>query len=162
MNGSGTNRKVVLGLGNVLNRDEGVGVHALNKLRDRLQPFNHSIELLDGGVLGLNLLPLVEECSHLLLLDAVDAHKQPGTVIELKADEIRLFSGIKLSDHQVTFQEVLGLASFRSHFPRHLYLVGAQPADLSTGMELSSTLRSALPEIVERAVSVLREWGLLQ
>jgi hydrogenase maturation protease len=154
-------RKMVLGLGNILNRDEGVGVHALNALSERLKTVNHSIELLDGGVLGLNLLPLVEDCSHLLLLDAIDAHKEPGAIIELKADEIPLFSGIKLSDHQVTFQEVLGLASFRSHFPEHLYLVGIQPADLSTGLELSPTVQSELPEMVDRAVNILREWGLI-
>ena len=78
-------RKVVLGLGNLLNRDEGVGVQALKELEARLGG-NAGAELLDGGVLGLDLLPLVEECSHLLVLDAVDAHQAPGTVVELAWD----------------------------------------------------------------------------
>ena len=75
--------RFVLGLGNTLNRDEGMGVHALKPLADRLgdQP---GVEILDGGTLGLNLLPIVEQCSHLLVLDAINAGKAPGTVIELE------------------------------------------------------------------------------
>mgnify|MGYP001240594092 CR=1 FL=1 len=98
-------RRVVLGLGNTLNRDEGVGVHALAPLASRLGA-QEAVELLDGGTLGLNLLPIVEECSHLLVLDAVNAGKSPGTVVELRREQIPLYSGVKLSEHQVTFQEV--------------------------------------------------------
>ena len=74
-------RKVVLGLGNILNRDEGLGIQAL-KLLDAQLGEHPEVELLDGGVLGLNLLMIVEECSHLLILDAVDAKKPAGMVIE--------------------------------------------------------------------------------
>ena len=161
MNEIDATRKIVLGLGNTLNRDEGLGVHALKALEARVGVFAPQVEFLDGGVLGLNLLPLVEEASHLLVLDAVNARKEPGTLIELERDEIPLYSGIKLSDHQVTFQEVLGLASFRDRLPEHLHLVGAQPADLSIGVELSSVSEAVLPQILQRAEAVLRGWGLV-
>ncbi len=153
-------RQVVLGLGNTLNRDEGLGVHALEQLARRLGP-QPSFELLDGGVLGLNLLPLVEECSHLLVLDAADTGREPGTVVELSREQIPLYTGLKLSLHQVTFQEVLGLASFRANLPPHLHLVGVQPGDISIGLELSPAVASALPEVIERAVAVLVRWALL-
>jgi hydrogenase maturation protease len=151
---------MVLGLGNILNRDEGVGVHALRALEDHLgqQP---CVELVDGGVLGLNLLPLVEECSHLLILDAVDAGRPPGTLVELGRDEIPLYSGVKLSQHQVTFQEVLALAKIREGLPPYLHLLGVQPADLSIGLELSRAVAPAIPHVVERAGAVLRGWGFL-
>ena len=137
-------RKIVLGLGNTLNCDEGLGVHAVKMLEQKLHPSSiiegdesvDELEFLDGGVLGLNLLPLVEEASHLLVLDAINARKDAGTVIEMKRDEIPLYTGIKMSDHQITFQEVLGLASFRGKLPEHLHLIGIQPADLSIGIEL--------------------------
>jgi len=155
-------RKIVLGLGNTLNRDEGLGVHALKALEARLSGrASGEIEFLDGGVLGLNLLPWVEESSHLLVLDAINARKAAGALIELKRDEIPLYSGIKLSDHQVTFQEVLGLAKFRDRLPEHLHLIGAQPADLSIGMELSPAIDAILPQILARAKAVLLEWGLV-
>ena len=162
---SGQGRKIVLGLGNTLNRDEGLGVHAMKALEKHFLSAPGSLapdlEFLDGGVLGLNLLPWVEESSHLLVLDAIDASRPPGTVIELKRDEIPLFTGIKVSDHQVTFQEVLGLASFRGHLPPFLHLVGLQPADISTGIDLSALARARLPELVARAAAVLGQWQLV-
>ena len=161
-------RIVVLGIGNTLNRDEGVGVHAVRALETQRSPSpdrslarqeRGEVEFLDGGTLGLNLLPIVEEASHLLILDAVDARQAPGTVIELTGDEIPLFSGIKLSQHQVTFQEVLGLAAVRGKLPPHLHLIGVQPADLEIGLELSHVVTAALPEVIARAAGVLRAWG---
>lgn len=151
-------RKVVLGLGNLLNRDEGLGVQALKRL-DTLLAGKTGFELLDGGVLGLNLLMIVEECSHLLILDAVNVGKEPGTVVELRKEQIPLYAGVKMSQHQVTFQEVLGLANVRGNLPEFLHLVGIQPADLSIGLELSPVVEKALPEVVERAVAVLETWG---
>jgi hydrogenase maturation protease len=153
-------RKVVLGLGNLLNRDEGMGVQALKVLDARLGS-QSNVELLDGGVLGLNLLMIVEECSHLLILDAVNAGKPAGTVIELAKDQIPLYTGIKLSQHQITFQEVLGLANMRGKMPEFLHLVGIQPDDLSIGLELSPIVASSMPEMVERARSRLLEWHLI-
>jgi hydrogenase maturation protease len=154
-------RKIVLGLGNTLNRDEGLGVHALKALEAHLAGRAPVVEFLDGGVLGLNLLPWVEEASHLLVLDAINARREAGTLIELKRDEIPLYRGIKLSDHQVTFQEVLGLANFRGHLPAQLHMVGAQPADLSVGVDLSPVIMEVLPQIVAQAEAVLREWKLV-
>ncbi len=151
-------RKVVLGLGNTLNRDEGLGVEALKRLDTQLGE-QSEFELLDGGVLGLNLLMIVEECSHLLILDAVNVGKPAGTVVELRKEQIPLYAGVKLSQHQVTFQEVLGLANIRGYLPEHLHLVGIQPANLSIGLELSETVEKALPEVIDRAMLVLKSWG---
>jgi hydrogenase maturation protease len=153
-------KKAVLGLGNTLNRDEGLGVHCLGPLGERLGN-RPDIEVLDGGVLGLELLPLVESCSHLLILDAVDAGKTPGTIIELDGADIPLFSRIKLSWHQLSFEEVLQFATVRGSLPGHLHLVGAQPADLSTGYGLSPLIEALLPELAERAMAVLAHWGLV-
>ena len=150
-------RKVVLGLGNLLQKDEGLGVQAL-KLLDAQLGGRSDFELLDGGVLGLNLLMIVEECSHLLLLDAINKGKPAGTVIELTKEEIPLYSGIQLSQHQVTFQEVLGLANIRGYLPEHLHLIGVQPEDLSTGLELSTTVANVIPEVVLRAEKILESW----
>ena len=153
-------RKVVLGLGNLLNRDEGLGVQALKALDAQLCP-HPEFELLDGGVLGLNLLILVEECSHLLILDAVDARKPAGTVIELSKDQIPLYAGVKLSQHQITFQEVLGLAKMRGKLPEFVHLIGIQPEDLSIGLDLSQTVLQGMPELIRRAKDRLREWNLI-
>lgn len=159
-------RIMVMGLGNTLNRDEGLGVNALNDLESYLkenlgESLNPDLEFVDGGALGLNLLPWVEECSHLLVLDAINAHKDAGTLIELQKEEIPLYTGIKMSDHQITFQEVLGLANFRGKLPGHLQMIGIQPADISIGVGISPQVTASMPKVQERAVKVLTEWGIL-
>ena len=156
-----TNKSVVLGLGNLLYGDEGFGIHAMQMLHDHLGSTD-GLEFVDGGVLGLNLLPLVESCCHLLLLDAIDAGKPPGTVIELEKDKIPLLSGVKLSEHQLGFQEVLALASLRENLQDHLHLVGVQPSSLSTGVGLSPEVTAGLSEVIQKAGEVLQIWGLIE
>ena len=153
------NRKVVLGLGNLLLGDEGFGIHAVQYLQARAEA-QFPVEWVDGGVLGLNLLPLVEECSHLLVLDAVDAGKPGGALVELIQDEIPLYNGIKLSEHQVGFQEVLGMAKFRGCYPSHLHLIAVQSVDLSTRIGLSPPVMAALPEVYQRVKILLQSWFL--
>jgi len=153
-------RIIILGLGNTLNHDEGLGVHALQFVRDQIA-LPAAVELVDGGTLGLNLLPLVEECSYLLLLDATNAGQEPGSLIELRRDQIPLYAGVKLSQHQVTFQEVLGLANMRGHLPENLHLIGIQPVDLSLGIGMSPLVTSQMPHIVERVRAQLQQWALL-
>jgi hydrogenase maturation protease len=152
-------RKVILGLGNLLQKDEGFGIQALNRLAEALPARQKdAFELVDGGVLGLNLLPLVDECSHLLVLDVIDAEKLPGTIIEMTGGEIPLYANIKLSEHQIGFQEVLGLAMLRGTFPEHLYLIGVQPADISTGMDLSPAVQAVLDGVVRRSIEIVQGW----
>ena len=153
-------RTVILGLGNLLYQDEGFGIHALQAMQEAL-PAPDTVEFVDGGVLGMNLLPLVEESSHLLVLDAVDAGQPPGAILELKGEQIPLFTAVKLSEHQVGFQEVLGLARFRGNLPASLHLIGVQPQDLGSGIGLSQAVAAALPEVVNRAMATLKAWQLV-
>lgn len=152
--------RVVLGLGNLLYSDEGFGIHALQALQKTVD-YATEIDWVDGGVLGLNLLPLVENSSYLLVLDAIDTGSPPGSYIEIDQEHIPLFAGIKMSEHQVGFQEVLGLALLRNTFPAHLHLIGVQPACLETGIELSHAAAATLPLVVKRARETLNRWSLI-
>lgn len=154
-------RSVILGLGNILNCDEGVGVHALKALETRCGSRVRA-EVIDGGTMGLSLLPLVEECDDLLVLDAIDARRAPGSLVELARDEIPLFAGVRVSQHQVTFQEVLGLAMVRGKLPRRLHLLGIQPGDTSLGIGLSAVAEAALPRLIARALEILQDWDALE
>ncbi|MBC7362626.1 MAG: HyaD/HybD family hydrogenase maturation endopeptidase [Candidatus Aminicenantes bacterium] len=157
-----TKRKVVLGLGNILNRDEGAGVYALKELEKILpEEAKKKVELVDGGVLGMDLLPYVEEASHLLILDAVDSGAEPGEVVEYDSDEIELFYNGRISWHQLGFQEVLAVARVKEKFPDYVYLIGVQPADISVGVGLSPALKNSVKEMAERALRILERWGLL-
>ncbi|MCB9452887.1 MAG: HyaD/HybD family hydrogenase maturation endopeptidase [Anaerolineaceae bacterium] len=151
---------LVLGIGNILNTDEGVGVHAVRALQAKFgEP--EGFELLDGGTLGLNLLPLVDDATHLIIMDAVDAGKPAGTLIELHGAEIPLFGGAKLSEHQLTFQEVLGLALLRNTLPENLVLLGVQPESLAIGIGMSPVVQKVLPALCDRAEALLASWQIL-
>ena len=137
--------------------DEGLGIHALEVLAANSNndtPF----EFIDGAVLGFGLLPLIEEASHMLILDAVDAGLEPGTLVEMSREDIPMYAGVKLSQHQITFQEILGWVSVRGRLPENLYLLGAQPADLSVGTTLSPLIQEMIDQIVRRAACLLRDW----
>lgn len=154
-----TSRILVLGIGNLLNTDEGVGVHAVRRIKEQVGEVD-GVAIEDGGTLGLNLLPLVEDATHLLILDAVNAGQPPGTVVELRKEEIPLYGGFRLSQHQLTFQEVLGLALIRGRLPEYLHLIGVQPNSLEIGVGLSDKVMDALPEVTKRSLKVLSGWGV--
>jgi hydrogenase maturation protease len=155
----GNNKVVILGLGNPLFTDEGLGVHLVHALAPGLPA---GIEWIDGGTDGLGLLRIVEQASHLLILDAVDAGEASGTVIELSGEELPKLQRIKLSQHQLGFQEVLGLAAFNGRTPEKMVLIGVQPHSLEWGCELSQTISALLPDLITRINSVIEDWGFPQ
>jgi hydrogenase maturation protease len=149
---------VVLGLGNLLNSDEGVGVHAVRVMQNEWSARFPHVEFVDGGTLGLNLLPWVENATHLLLLDSINAKQPPATLIEMTREEIPLFAQVKMSIHQLTFQEVLGIAKMRGKLPAHVHLIGVQPASLEISTALSAAVQARVPEILRRAQDLLEQW----
>jgi len=150
----------VLGVGNVLRRDEGVGVHLLRSLQRSLGPSCDDVDFVDGGTLGLRLLGVIEGSTHLLLLDAVDAGEPPGTVLDLGAEALTAPDGVVLSMHETSLAELLTLALARDALPAHLRMVGVQVGTVSMGLELSAAVARALPLAVEIAESVLAEWNI--
>lgn len=150
-------RKVILGLGNLLYHDEGLGIHAMRALKDRLdaQP---GLEWVGGNVLGLSLLPLVNECSHLLVLDGLDAGHPPGSPVEISRESLRLYARMRIGDHQASFQEALVMATMRGGLPPDLRLVGAQICDLSFGIGLSPPVAAVLPWMIERGTEIVQAW----
>src|SRR5581483_1373842 len=151
-------RVVVLGLGNLLNSDEGVGVHAVRVMQNEWGARFPHVEFVDGGTLGLNLLPWVENATHLLLLDCINAKQPPATLMELTKEEIPLFAQVKMSIHQLTFQEVLGIAKMRGKLPEHVHLIGVQPASLAISTALIPAVQAQVPEVLRRAQDILEQW----
>lgn len=152
-------RVVVIGLGNPLLADDGIGLAALTRLQEAwsLPP---SVELVDGGTWGMMLLPAVEDADRLLLLDAIDVDRAPGETVTLERDELPLFLDGKISTHQVGIREVLAIASLRGALPDETVAVGLQPAKLVTETSLSPEATDGLDRMVARAVERLQGWGV--
>lgn len=148
---------LVIGLGNELLQDEGVGVVALRKLAD-LELFD-DVELLEGGTLGLALAPEIEGRTNLVLLDAVrDGERKPGSVVVLEGDEVPRAQRLSLSVHEVGVVDMLGAAEFAGRAPVNVALVGAVPAALGVGIGLSPGLERAAEDMAARTIEILLRW----
>lgn len=148
---------LVIGLGNPLMGDDGIGLIVLDHLA--AQAFAPPVEFVDGGTWGLALLPDVERAGALLLLDAVQGAGEPGTVYVLDSQDIPRFLAAKVSPHQVDVRELLALADLRGELPTKLRVVGVQPAAVDYGDGLSPAVSAAVERMVAAACDVLAGWG---
>lgn len=148
---------VVIGIGNPLMGDDGIGLAALQRLLAwEFEPF---VERVDGGTWGMNLLQFVEEARRLLVLDAIEAGLEPGSPVTLEGDEIPRFLSTKLSPHQIELREVLALAELRGTLPEEVVAIGLQPGRVEMSERLSPEVEARLDDMVERCVERLRRWG---
>src|SRR5687767_9510143 len=116
MSKTGGSQALVIGLGNPIMADDGLGIAALKRLGESWT-LPGSVHLVDGGTWGMNLLPLIEDATELLLLDAIDRGRPAGELNVLEREEIPRVLGMKLSPHQIDLREVLALAELRSALP---------------------------------------------
>jgi hydrogenase maturation protease len=149
---------LVLGVGNPLMGDDGVGIAALECLRDGWR-LPADVELVDGGTWGLALLPAIEAANRLLLIDAIDVGESPGTLHVLERDEIPRHLATKLSPHEVDLREVLALAELRGNLPIETVVIGLQPATVELSTELSEACRDRLGALVVAVTQRLAQWG---
>jgi len=150
----------LIGLGNILMQDEGVGVHAVKAVAERYQ-VPPELDIVDGGTAGLDLLPFIEDRDRVLFVDAVDFGEEPGFMGVLENEAIpQAFGKSKASLHHVGLAEVLAAARLLEALPREVCLIGIQPQSLEVGLELTPVLQEKLESLVERIIATLRDWGI--
>lgn len=149
----------VFGIGNILLSDDGVGVHIINRLRDEYE-LPGSVELIDGGTKGLDLLPLFENRDKVLFIDAANFKKEPGTIGIIAGDKIPAFLGSKLSVHQIGLPDMLFSAQLMGITPPEMCLVGIQPESMETTIELTDVISEKLDALIEKVLEKLKEWGV--
>ena len=158
MNRKIDNKITILGIGNTLFSDEGVGIHLLPLLEEALKGCEN-IEIIEGLTDGLKLLGPVEDAENLIIIDAINAGKEPVTIITLVGDEIPAYFGIKMSIHQLGFQEVLLAAKLRERYPKQIVMFGMQPTSLQMGIELTDTNQKKLGELAKTVIDQVKRWS---
>ncbi|MFH1092890.1 MAG: HyaD/HybD family hydrogenase maturation endopeptidase [Candidatus Omnitrophota bacterium] len=139
-------RKItVLGIGNLLLKDEGVGIHAINALKKEMLPKN--VELVDGGVAGFDLLPIVESCDKLIVIDAIKTSDAPGTIYKFDPQHIDIQKDANISLHDMDFFQVLEFAKKHKRLPL-TQMIAVVPKEIEAGMDLTPELQEKIPEIV--------------
>jgi hydrogenase maturation protease len=152
---------LVLGIGNVLWADEGFGVRAVETLH-RHYEFAANVTLMDGGTQGIYLVQHVQAADILVVFDAVDYGLPAGALKRVEGDEVPRFLGAKkVSLHQTGFQEVLAMAEMLGACPRHLLLVGVQPAELEDyGGSLRPIVKARIGPAIDIALDYLAQFGI--
>jgi hydrogenase maturation protease len=152
-------KTLVLGLGNILLGDEGVGVRVVERL-DALYDFPEGTQVLDGGTLALDLLPYVEDTDRLVVIDAVDMGAEPGTTVRIVDEEVPTFLSIKVSPHQMGLADILSATRLRDLYPEELVLWGVQPGVIEATLDLSPHVTAQMETLVEGVLADLSRWGV--
>ena len=153
------NEVTILGIGNVILRDEGFGVRVAEYL-DKHYEFPDTVQIVDGGTLGIELTQYVTGTEKLLVIDSINGGAEPGTTFRFHNDDVMEHFQDKLSAHEVGIQDVLGLLTVTGHKIPDVVVIGAQPYDVEAGVELSDGMMKLLPQMVEQALKELKNWGI--
>lgn len=153
------NSIVVLGVGNILLTDEGLGVHVVEDLKANYT-FTPQISLIDGGTMGMELLTYMRGMKKILLIDAVNGGEAPGTIYEFPHRELEQYFTDHISVHEVGMQDILRIRAIQENPLEDAIVIGVEPESLDVGFEPSAPVQKALPEVKERVLRVLRGWGV--
>lgn len=152
-------KTALMGIGNIVLTDEGVGVHVVNAIKERYR-FTPEIEMLDGGTMGLDLLHIFDDHDRLMLVDAVDYDKEPGYIRVIRNDEIPQAIHHKFSVHHIGLNDLMAVAKLTDKLPAEVCLVGVQPASIEPGLEMTDIIQSRFEAVVTTVLGALGEWGI--
>ncbi len=148
-------RDLILGVGNLLLSDEGVGIHAVRRLLER-GDLPEEIQIVDGGTAGLALMVYLEDVDRLVIIDAMETGGPPGTLVRLSGNQIPAYMALKVSPHEITLPDFLAAAKLRDLYPREVIVWGVQPESMEVGIELSPTLAARLDELVDLVLAEIQ------
>lgn len=145
---------LLLGVGNILLSDEGVGVHVIKKMQN-LPPME-GVEIVDGGTSGADLLDIISDRQKVIIIDAMTSGEKPGTVLKFSGDSLVRDKNPSMSLHDVGIFDTLHMAKMIGSAPREVVVFGIEPASLDFAMELSSTLQKIVPSLIEAVLQEIK------
>ena len=154
-------KTLVLGIGNTLLSDEGVGVHVLEALKNSSSQIVQQAEILDGGTLSFTLAHPIENCDQFIVIDAAELKSTPGTVRVFEDLDMDTFitSGNKRSVHEVSLADVMSISLLSGNLPEKRALIGIQPLDIDWGDKPTEAVSAAIPVAVSEIESLLTRWA---
>jgi len=149
---------LVMGIGNTLLQDDGIGVHITERFKST-HPADPCVSILDGGTIGLSLLPEIEDAEAVIIVDASEIGECPGTMRIFRNQEIdRQLSGKRRSVHEVALYDLFSAAAIRGRSPEHRVLIAIQPACTEWGLNPTPEVNASIPMACAAISSMTREW----
>lgn len=150
---------LVLGIGNLVMSDDGVGILVAQHLQLGYR-FPDNVEIVDGGTLGLDLLPKLENISNLIMIDAVETGQKAGTCVRLCGRELPIALETKLSPHQMGLKDLLAVSELMGHLPKEMVLIGVQPGSIEMEIGLTVEVEAKLDTLISNVLTELANWGV--
>ncbi len=150
---------LVLGIGNLVMCDDGVGVVVAQRLQLEYR-FADNVEVMDGGTLGLDLLPKLENITNLIMIDAVETGNIAGTCVRLCGQELPFALETKVSPHQMGLKDLLAVSELMGHSPKEMVLIGVQPGSIEMEIGLTSEVEAQLETLISNVLVELDNWGV--
>ncbi len=149
---------LVMGIGNTLQQDDGIGVHITESFRSSQERYPN-VDVIDGGTIGLALLPEIEDADAVIIVDASEIGERPGTMRIFRNEEIdRQISGKRRTVHEVALADLFSAASIRGRSPEERILIAIQPASTESGVEPTPEVSASIPRACEAISSLTRRW----
>jgi len=149
---------LVLGIGNTLLADEGVGIHTIHYLQNHHSTVE-GVEYMDGGTLSFTLALPVEDADQLIVIDAAQMDTPPGTVRTFEGDEMdRFLNSGKRTPHEVSVSDLLAMAQLTGRFPENRALIGIQPQQLDWGDDPTPAVAKAIPVAAAEVLRLVNSW----
>ncbi len=145
---------LVLGIGNILLRDEGVGVRVIEQMQKMHLP--DEVELVDGGTAGADLLDVLAERRKVVVIDAVQAEAEPGTVLRFNADDLVQPERVGISLHELGLGQALTMTKQLGCAPGNVVVFGIKPKDTTCGLDLSAEIASRVPDVIRLVLEEIR------
>jgi hydrogenase maturation protease len=154
-----TGRTLVLGIGNTLLGDEGVGVHAMHALETLLAGAT-DVDFVDGGTLSFSLSRAIEDAAQLLVIDAAQLDAEPGTSAIFSGERMDAFIGgsRKLSVHEVSLLDLMAIARLTGRLPQQRALIGVQPGTIGWSETPTAAVAAAIPQVCREAMQIIETW----
>lgn len=150
---------LVLGIGNLVMSDDAVGVIVAQRLQAEYR-FPDNVEIMDGGTLGLDLLPKLENITNLIMIDAVETGKAAGTCVRLSGQELPIALQTKVSPHQMGLKDLLAVSELMGHSPKEMVLIGVQPGSIEMEVGLTPEVEAQLDTLIANVLTELATWEI--
>ena len=149
---------LVMGIGNTLLQDDGVGVHVTELFKSSHEP-TPNLDVIDGGTIGLSLLPEIEDADAVIIVDASEIGEPPGAMRIFRNQEIdQQLSGKRRSVHEVALYDLFSAAAIRGRSPRERVLIAIQPACTEWGLDPTPEVKASIPLACEAIATLTNRW----
>ena len=146
---------LVIGIGNILLRDEGIGVRTIQAMEEIDMP--DFVEIVDGATGGADLLDIISDRQKVIVIDAVDASEKPGTIIKFDGKDILQPSSMETSLHDVGLGQALQMAWQLKCHPKKVTIIGVCPKDITPGLELSLEIKELIPKLIDLVMAEIHK-----